>query len=333
MTSDHVILIITSVDDGHANAVIKYLNESGANFLRINTDELLDGESSITWQEKDNQYCFHFFNRHRDFSFDCVKSIYYRRPTKPTLPNFSTSNQSDVFIDESWSGLHSILFSMSEARWFGHPHLDKINSSKLKQKRIADDLQRGSSKIQTPDTILSNNPEELAVFCSKHSFILIKPIESRGTIEEDQWIPFFSEKIASSAFIESLTESSIPKLNYCFLQEYIEKKQEWRITVVDNQIFGCVILSQSDERTITDWRRVGYEEITHLAADPPEFIREFCILFLEKMDIHFGAFDFIETPSNEFYFLECNVNGQWLWIEECTGQQISKAIADALQYH
>lgn len=332
MISDHVILIITSVDDGHANAVIKHLNKSGANFLRINTDELLDGVSSITWQEKNNHYYFHYFNGHLDLSFDCVKSIYYRRPTKPTLTNFSTSHQSEVFIDESWSGLHSILFSMPEARWFGHPHIDKINSSKLKQKRIADVLKRGSYKIKTPDTILSNNPEELSVFCSKHSFILIKPIESRGTIEEDQWIPFFSEKIASSAFIESLTESSIPKLNYCFLQEYIEKKQEWRITVVDNQIFGCVILSQSDERTLTDWRRVGYEEINHLAADPPEFIREFCILFLEKMGIHFGAFDFIETPSNVFYFLECNVNGQWLWIEECTGQHISKAIADALQY-
>ena len=332
MISNNVILIITSVDDGHANAVIKHLNKSGAVFLRINTEELLDGFSSFTWQEKNNQYCFHFFNGYREFSFDSVKSIYYRRPLKPNLNNISTIQHKEVFIDESWSGLHSILFSLSEARWFGHPHLDKINSSKLKQKRIVNNLQLNRSQIQTPETILSNNPEELAAFCSKHSFILIKPIESRGTIEEDKWIPFFSEKIPSSVFIESLSEASSPKLNYCFLQEYIEKKHEWRITVVDNQIFGCIILSQSNERTITDWRRVGYEEITHLTADPPEFIREFCIQFLEKMDINFGAFDFIESPSNEFYFLECNVNGQWLWIEECTGQHISKAVADALQY-
>jgi len=332
MISEDVILIITSVDDGHANAVVRHLNESGSDFLRINTDELLNGVHTISWQEKDNKIFVQFFNGHREFSFKSVKSIYYRRPSRPTSNNISTIQHKEVYIDESWSGLHSILFSLTEARWFGHPHLDKINSSKLKQKRIADELKKNSSKIKTPATILSNNPEELTAFCSKHSFILIKPIESRGTIEEDQWIPFFSEKISSSVFIESLAESSIPKLNYCFLQEYIEKKQEWRITVVDNKIFGCVILSQADERTITDWRRVGYEEITHLAADPPEFIREFCFLFLEKMDIHFGAFDFIETPSNEFYFLECNVNGQWLWIEECTGQHISKAIADALQY-
>lgn len=216
MIFENVILIITSVDDGHANSVIKHLNKSGANFLRINTDQLLDGLSSITWQEKNNQYCFHFFNGHREFSFASVKSIYYRRPSKPTLNNISTIQHKEVYIDESWSGLHSILFSIPEARWFGHPHLDKINSSKLKQKRIAEVLQRNISKIHTPDTILSNNPEELAAFCSKHSFILIKPIESRGTIEDDQWIPFFSEKISSSVFIESLSESSFPTLNYCF---------------------------------------------------------------------------------------------------------------------
>jgi len=332
MIYSNVILIITSIDDGHANAVIKHLNKSGAIFLRINTEELLDGLSSFTWQEKNNQYCFNFFNGYREFSFDSVKSIYYRRPLKPILNNISKIQHKEVFIGESWSGLHSILFSFSEARWFGHPHLDKISSSKIKQKRIADNLQLNKSKILTPDTIISNNLEELAAFCTNHSFILIKPIESRGTVEEDQWIPFFSEKIPSSVFIESLSEVSLPKLNYCFLQEYIEKKHEWRITVVDNQIFGCIILSQSDERTITDWRRVGYEEITHISADPPEFIREFCFQFLKKMEIHFGAFDFIETPSNEFYFLECNVNGQWLWIEECTGQHISKAVADALQY-
>jgi len=30
-------------------------------------------------------------------------------------------------------------------------------------------------------------------------------------------------------------------------------------------------------------------------------------------------------------FLECNPNGQWLWIELETGMRISEAIADALE--
>jgi len=34
--------------------------------------------------------------------------------------------------------------------------------------------------------------------------------------------------------------------------------------------------------------------------------------------------------NGNYYFLECNPNGQWLWIEEDIGLPISKAIADYL---
>ena len=48
------------------------------------------------------------------------------------------------------------------------------------------------------------------------------------------------------------------------------------------------------------------------------------------MGLNFGAFDFIVTPDNKYIFLECNPNGQWLWIELLTGQKISEKIANAL---
>lgn len=331
MNDEDVILIITSMDDGHANSVIKHLHKTKTPFIRINTDELLNGISHISWQKLNDQYYVSYYNGYQEYSFVNAKSIYYRRPTKPSLKNISLLSHKEVYIEESWSGLHAILFSLNGARWFGHPHLDKINSSKLAQKKIVDEIQLNQIKIHTPDTILSNNPDHLIDFCAKHPYLIIKPIDCRGTVQDKEWIPFFSEKISSMEFIEAIKKQHRPKFNYCFLQEYIEKKHEWRITVVDNEVFGCVILSQSDERSKTDWRRIGHEEIGHLSAHPPQFIAEFCIKFLKSLDIYFGAFDFIETELGEFYFLECNVNGQWLWIEECTGQKISKAIADALR--
>jgi hypothetical protein len=38
----------------------------------------------------------------------------------------------------------------------------------------------------------------------------------------------------------------------------------------------------------------------------------------------------IKTPNNEFVFLEINPSGRWLWIEELTGMNISKDIANLL---
>ena len=48
------------------------------------------------------------------------------------------------------------------------------------------------------------------------------------------------------------------------------------------------------------------------------------------MGLNFGCFDFIVTPSGEYVFLECNPNGQWLWVELETGLPISQAIAEFL---
>jgi glutathione synthase/RimK-type ligase-like ATP-grasp enzyme len=48
------------------------------------------------------------------------------------------------------------------------------------------------------------------------------------------------------------------------------------------------------------------------------------------MNLKFGAVDLIRTPSNEFVFLEVNANGRWWWIQELTGVNIAKDIAQAL---
>jgi glutathione synthase/RimK-type ligase-like ATP-grasp enzyme len=55
-----------------------------------------------------------------------------------------------------------------------------------------------------------------------------------------------------------------------------------------------------------------------------------CKAFLYQLDLNFGCFDFIVDENENVFFLECNSNGQWLWIEEDTGMDISGAVAEWL---
>ena len=117
-----------------------------------------------------------------------------------------------------------------------------------------------------------------------------------------------------------------------YIQEYIPKVFELRVTVVAKKVFACKIESQhlADNEGKIDWRQ-GYDHgLRYEPYDLPDDISEKCIKFLDRMKLNFGAFDFIVTPSGEYVFLECNPNGQWLWIEMETGLKISEAIADAL---
>ncbi|MBR2052504.1 MAG: hypothetical protein IJ961_08530, partial [Bacteroidales bacterium] len=76
-----------------------------------------------------------------------------------------------------------------------------------------------------------------------------------------------------------------------------------------------------------DWRQ-GYDyDLRHEIVDIPDSIKDFCLAFLKKMKLNFGCFDFIVTPDDEYVFLECNPNGQWLWIELVTGYDISEMVA------
>jgi acetyl/propionyl-CoA carboxylase alpha subunit len=51
---------------------------------------------------------------------------------------------------------------------------------------------------------------------------------------------------------------------------------------------------------------------------------------MKIMQLEFGALDFIVDPEGNWWFLEVNPSGQWLWIETLTGLDISGEIAQWL---
>ena len=59
----------------------------------------------------------------------------------------------------------------------------------------------------------------------------------------------------------------------------------------------------------------------------PDIISIKCKELLCRLNLQFGAIDFVENLEGEFIFLEINPNGQWAWIEIQTGMPIANAIA------
>ncbi|MNJ78669.1 hypothetical protein D3C77_764810 [compost metagenome] len=51
---------------------------------------------------------------------------------------------------------------------------------------------------------------------------------------------------------------------------------------------------------------------------------------MKSLQIDFGAFDFIKS-GDDFYFLEVNPNGQWLWLEVNLGISNSSSIIQLLK--
>jgi glutathione synthase/RimK-type ligase-like ATP-grasp enzyme len=54
------------------------------------------------------------------------------------------------------------------------------------------------------------------------------------------------------------------------------------------------------------------------------------LFYNKKLGLVYGAYDLIKSKNGKYYFLEVNTLGQWLWVEDLTGLQISKGIAEWL---
>lgn len=323
-----MILIFTSLNDPHSDAVIGHLNHLEYQFVRVNSEDLFDGLISFQYLFDSDGPFLEINSRGRNWAIRKLDFIYYRRPEKRNTSGLSSEEL--VQIDELWTSFHSVLYSFTTARWIGHPNLDKHRSSKIFQFNVAKELKNEFVKL--PDSIISNNLVSIKLFASKYDELVIKPVNARGLTKDKIWIPFFTERVSQRELLSHLNDYSISDLeNAYFIQNYIHKLYEWRVTVIGTSIYPCRIHSQDNELTKSDWRKADYNLIKHEFYDLPYSVHLFCINFLNELGCYFGAFDFIESVEGEYYFLECNLNGQWLWIEELTGLPIAKSIASYLK--
>ena len=115
-----------------------------------------------------------------------------------------------------------------------------------------------------------------------------------------------------------------------FLQEWVPKHHDVRVTVVGQEVFAVVIDVQGSDAGIVDWR-ADYASHRYHPTSIPDEVRRGLTAMLERLGLSFGVIDFVVRIDGAWVFLELNPNGQWGWIEEATDLPISSSIASELQ--
>lgn len=325
-----MILIITTKEDEHPTPVVKILNKRNIPVFRLNTECLLV-DYEFSWRNISNHTEFQIKNNQTGIILDNdnLNMVWDRRPEPPKeLPIQGCEAVNKHNLNEATGFLRFLRSYISSKPSIGSILFDGYSSSKMEQ--IAKAISVG---LNVPDTCFTNRQEEIYAMAHKHQELVLKPISSMGIFEEDKGVEyvFYTQKVSQQEIANAPKEAFTQTVSY--VQEYIPKAFELRVTIVAKRVFACKIESQhlADNEGRIDWRQ-GYEHgLKHEPYVLPDDISKKCIKFLDRMRLNFGAFDFIVTPAGEYVFLECNPNGQWLWIEMETGLKISEAIADALE--
>lgn len=314
-------LLVTNRQDPHADAVILELNKRSVDVFRLNTEDLLEkykfevriSTMGAIWGTIEDEVG-------RILNFENLRVAWLRKPSYQyeSLDGFSEGVQSFI-KSETTSFLHS-LYSLPNVFWVND--FSKSNMAKVKLQQL---LKVSSTKIRVPETLITNKPSAALNFGKLCSFNLATKslysalADKYGVVQTVPTIRIRYEDLSQN----------IDSVKYCatMFQSYVEKSFELRIVVIENKVFAVKIDSQSHDLTKTDWRQHAHL-CKHTIFSLPSYVTKFCQEFVLEQGLIFGAMDFIVTPENEYVFLENNPFGQYLWLEEATGLQLTHEICD-----
>ncbi|MBB3609146.1 glutathione synthase/RimK-type ligase-like ATP-grasp enzyme [Rhizobium sp. BK602] len=206
--------------------------------------------------------------------------------------------------------------------------LNSLRNATLADNKFYQSIAASSVDLNYPDFLTSNDKEQLDGFIRRHGDVVIKFLSQDMYEVDGEMKGIYVNKIKEkdiNAF-ENIGENPIT------LQRYIDKKFEVRYTFVGGEHFVCRIDSQLSRRASIDWRRYDLKNTPHTIIDPSEEIKQKVCALMGYLSLDYGALDFIVDKFDNWWFLEVNSTGQWLWIEDLCGLNISDAIAMRLVY-
>ena len=99
-----------------------------------------------------------------------------------------------------------------------------------------------------------------------------------------------------------------------------------RVTVVGSSLFAAAIHSQ--ETWYAFDFRIDMKAARVEPFDLPDGVRHGLTRLMQSLGLHYGAIDMRQTPEGDVVFLEINPAGQWLFVEDRTGQPITRSMAE-----
>ena len=323
------ILIVTNKLDIHPTSVINLLIKKNIPYFRLNTEALMtDYNFAWIYQEASPDFYIQDRNNGNIIWGHEIKSVWYRRPKEPECLLFSVNDEVNRHnMEESKQFYLYLMYLLSDYYSIGNHLYDKYANSKLVQLNTA--FKMG---IKIPATCLTNTKTDISNFCEGIPEVILKPLRNFNVLSGDHDIyHLYTVKVNSEEFDKQPEECFQQTVSFC--ENYVEKKYEVRITIMGSYIFSCKLDSQAQQEDTgkIDWRQ-GYDhKIKHEMIEAPLYVEDFCRNYLRFMKLHFGCFDFIVTPQDEYVFLECNPNGQWGWIEdELNITTMTEALVDCL---
>jgi len=309
-----MILVVSSPADSHAVVVIECLRARGA------VVELLDLAEypqhfglDLNYTDKGETLRLIFPDRTVDLA-ECG-AVWWRRPGA-FAPDPAIRRQSHFeFVQSECVEAFTGLWHALDVCWMNHPSRDEVAARKAFQLKAA--RQAG---LATPRTLISSDSGRAQQFISElgNGRVVYKSFSATAS----EWRETRLVGAEEIGLIDNVRHAPV------IFQEYVEAGVDLRVTMVGALAFAAAIHSQDTAYKI-DFRMDMLDAKVEAVSLPEEILTGLQAL-MTSLGLVYGAIDMRRTPEGRYVFLEINPAGQWLFIEERTGQRITEAVSKEL---
>jgi glutathione synthase/RimK-type ligase-like ATP-grasp enzyme len=308
------VLIVSSLADTHARAVIAALGESGARVELLDLTEY-PGKLTLTLAFGVGKRRFQLRRPGEgQLDLDTVRAVWWRRPGAFVLPEtLRDPAHRRLALSEASTAFHGMYESM-EALWINPPARDAAASHKPYQLAIAQRL-----GLEIPQTMMTSDPEEARAFWR----------ECDGDVIYKQFIalPEAWSETRKLGDAETKVADETIRLAPVIFQRHVAAVADLRVTIIGDEVFAAAVDVGDLEYDVDVRLNLNAK---HVAHDLPDDVADKLRAMMRRLGLVYGAIDLRLTEDGRYVFLEINPAGQFLYVEEQTGQPITAALAARL---
>lgn len=316
------IVVLGHEQDPHIALVRRYLHKEP---LVINVGNEA-GELSYHIDAASEQIVMTYKGQEVDLRPESIKSIWNRRTHVRWLrpPLQVTPKDHEEYALSSLQRLADPVHTLLPQDAFWVSRHAAVQMAQHKPYQLQKAKQCG---FNVPDTIFTSDRLQAEHFLKKHPVCIIKTL---ATI-----MPFATNQYA---VIRQSSELDLRGLEVTpqIFQQAIEPDFEVRVAVIGKQIFASVVQDtgpiEDAGQGIRDFRTAFMKDTFQASAFAlPADIAKACVEYVNRMGLVCGYFDLIFDKQGVCWFIECNPNGQWGFVDEETVSKISQALAQLLE--
>ncbi|HKX79584.1 MAG TPA: hypothetical protein VJM34_13785 [Novosphingobium sp.] len=318
--NDKVILVLGTRTDPHVDRVTRRLHERGCKDVVV-----VDYHAGTTFSlELDDR-------ARRVITVDGKRlandsTVWDKTKILPGTPYYIRGAEPEVgYAAQEWRAYYALLTAFC-----GDGAVNTLSSRQCMIKPYQQTV-AASVGLRVPRTLVSNDRKAFLSFVGECESMIMKSLSGAkvSTKGEGEEVPYVVMTMRVPE--RDIVAADPGDFEICphFAQQEIAKSHELRVVVAGSRIMPFRIDSQSYQSTQVDWRKAtGLNTFSRCEID--QELEGQIAEFMTAMGLTTGSLDFIVDKAGNNWFLECNQDGVWAWLDDLVNGEITDAFADVL---